>query len=438
MLRPTDTSPNGTANEGHHTYEGADKIIQKLSPDMAEHIFRFISGEEVMRTADIAHILGYLGWKDIMRARVSRKWREAATMTIVPTDFAVRNVRSYNVMKVMTTALPNMQRLSIRNLNAGHKYSDGEDPDLERNVHSGNYTTHDICIISNFRKLRALDISRSPLNGRYRSPLNGRYPVLFNFPLLRRLRISCCENVRFDLDMLSRLPLLKELDWQDLPHCTGNLRSLRALKSSLRRVRVRICPNIRGNFMDLAYFPHLKRLDLDDTFVSGDIRDIGRDDFPALTEGLILPKTVHGGMGCKFHSVSDVPSFMQAIHLLRRRTPSLYKDHQLESSFGWKLSKDSEQWYDSEYDGLQPPFKLECVTEGSRFGWRWKNYDLDDIESDEDEDLYQSCEMNWLDAGPNKQYLQKHLQTEIFTGYNQPPTEDEFCQLLEQREMLDH
>ena len=38
--------------------------------------------------------------------------------------------------------------------------------------------THDINIISNFSKLRILEI--------YRVELNGRYPVLFNFPLLHR------------------------------------------------------------------------------------------------------------------------------------------------------------------------------------------------------------------------------------------------------------
>ena len=86
-------------------------------------------------TDELAHIFGFLPREDILRARLNKKMREAAKKTLVPTDFKVgsvstdfevQDVRSYNVMKVMTTALPNMQRLSISNLNAGHKYSDGE------------------------------------------------------------------------------------------------------------------------------------------------------------------------------------------------------------------------------------------------------------------------------------------------------------------------
>ena len=72
------------------TCQIANNIIQKLDYDMVEHIFRFIGGEKVMRTTDIANILSYLGWADIVRARVSRKWRDAAKMTTVapPSDVA--------------------------------------------------------------------------------------------------------------------------------------------------------------------------------------------------------------------------------------------------------------------------------------------------------------------------------------------------------------
>jgi len=291
-------------------------------------------------------------------------------------------------------------------------------------------TTHDINIISNFRKLRALTISRSPMN--------GRYPVLFNFPLLEELDLRGCGNVRFDLDMLSGLHLLKDLNLKlNGPHCTGDLRSLRVLRDTLEKVNIDSCPNIRGNFMDLADFPHLKDLNLYDTSISGDIRGIGKNDFPAL-ETLKLPKTVNGGVGYKFHSVSDVPSFMQAIYLLIRRTPGLFSDYHLENAFLWELSKDSDQWYDWEYDGLPPPFKLECVRAGSHFGWRWTSYHADDDFDDEDEeDRCQACEVNWLDAGPNSKSIHfadyiDELETEIFRGYTQPPTKDEFRQLLKQ------
>ena len=130
MHPSTDASPDSAANEPRLTYEAANKIIQKLSPDMVENIFKFISGEEVMRTSDIARILSYLRCKEIIHARrVSKKWRDAAKMTVPKSEFVVDSVRSFNAMRVMTTALPNLQRLELSELGRGHKYCCGEDPD---------------------------------------------------------------------------------------------------------------------------------------------------------------------------------------------------------------------------------------------------------------------------------------------------------------------
>jgi hypothetical protein len=44
-----------------------------------------------------------------------------------------------------------------------NKYIDGEDPDEERIAMTSNYTTHDIGIISNFSKLRRLEIDTAEL-----------------------------------------------------------------------------------------------------------------------------------------------------------------------------------------------------------------------------------------------------------------------------------
>ena len=54
----------------------------------------------------------------------------------------------YNAMRVMITALPNLQKLTIANFGHRHKYFDGEDPDEEEAARTANYTTHDINIIS--------------------------------------------------------------------------------------------------------------------------------------------------------------------------------------------------------------------------------------------------------------------------------------------------
>jgi hypothetical protein len=109
-------------------------------------------------------------------------------------------------MRVMTSVIvtPNLQQIELKHLRYGHKYNEGEDPHDERTAATANWTAHDIEIISNFRKLRILEISRAGLN--------GRYPFLFNsFPLLQILDIQHCNDLKWDLGMLAAFPLLKEL-----------------------------------------------------------------------------------------------------------------------------------------------------------------------------------------------------------------------------------
>ena len=78
---------------------------------------------------------------------------------------------------------------------------------------------------------------------------------------------------------------------------TGDIRSLRVLKDRLEKVIIHCCPNVEGNLMDLADFPHLEQLDLHKTAVTGDIRDIGCNDFSQM-EYLDLPKSVNGATLC--------------------------------------------------------------------------------------------------------------------------------------------
>jgi len=176
------------------------------------------------------------------------------------TEFVVHSVRSYNAMRAMTTALPNLQQIKLNNR---PRYVDGEDPD----EHHAARTAHDIDSISNFRKLRILKLSCAQLN--------GRYPVLFTFPLLQKLTIQYCNFLKWDLEMLAGMPVLKELKCHYNSCLTGNISSLRVLKNTLEKVIISFCFYVEGNFMDLADFPHLKELNLNDTTaVRGDIRDI--------------------------------------------------------------------------------------------------------------------------------------------------------------------
>jgi hypothetical protein len=370
----------------------------------------------------------------IMRLRrVCSKWKDAAKKTIVPpSDFAVHNLDEYNAMRIMTTALPNLQQLTIwglddRRRTTQYKFNDGEDRDERRAAETSNWTrkynTHDIDIISNFTKLRFLNIQEAHLN--------GRYPVLFNFPLLQKLSIMDCRYLKWDLEVLDGLPMLRYLYCYRNQSMSGSLNSLRVLKDTLEMMDICNCPSVGGNFMDLADFPHMKELNLRSTSVTGDIRDMRENDFQAL-ESLSLPEGVHGGFCYKIQHISDVPSLMQAIHILLQRSPTLFeKNNFLSRAFLWSLAEDSHDWYAWEGRAREsPPFDLKFIQAGSRRGWSWCSEGND-----------HSCEINWLDPEPNSAsgdyeayieelpYIERFI--DFYRGYHQPPTEEEYRRLCE-------
>mmetsp|Transcript_5764 Transcript_5764/g.8514 ORF Transcript_5764/g.8514 Transcript_5764/m.8514 type:complete len:409 (+) Transcript_5764:185-1411(+) len=370
----------------------------------------------------IAIIFGCFPPEDTMRMRcVCKKWRDAAKTTIVPmTDFGVNSVVNYRAMATMTTALPNLMQLSIGGPGLFHKYIDGEDPDEELAAETATYTPLDIDVISNFRKLRRLNI-----HGGY--GLNGRYPTLFNFPLLEKLRISLCCNFKWELEMLSGFPLLRELNVKYNRFLRGDIGSLNVLKHTLEKVKIFDCNNVKGDFMDLADCPRLTVLNLDHTSVTGDVRDIGENDFLHL-EYIVLPKTVIGGWDYQFQLISEVPSVMNAIYLWMRRN----RDRELFSDWRWYLSRDSPDWYDGYHDLNCPdhPFTVDLVQARSRLGWQWRNEDGD------------FCEINWLDPEPDRicdadtsstRSLQS-IQEEIgfYKGHYHPPTAEEYNRLCDE------
>ena len=367
---------------------------------------------------EVAHALSFLSLGEIMPLRsVNMTWKDAAKKTIVPpTNFIVNSVKRCNAMSVMARVLPNLQQVTLRGLRCdGIKYSDGEDPD-EALASEFRNAVCNIEIMSNFRKLRVLEIDAG---------LNGRYPFLFNFPLLQKLSISHCYYLKWDLDMLAGLPMLKDLECSYNPRLTSNIRSLRALKDTLELVQIIYCENVEGNFMDLADFPHLNMLNLLYTTVTGDIRDIGKNDFPSL-EQLELPKGVYGGHCYEFQRISDGPELMRAVYLFNKQRPFLLDME------GWyvKLSDDSPDWYESVHeDEDTPPFFVCFVEAGPRVGYRWETL-CDD-----------PCEVNWLDPEPEigssgyEDYVADYhriRKADFYRGYYDPPSEEEYNLLHEE------
>ena len=320
-------------------------------------------------------------------------------------------------MNVMATALPNLPKIILGdNLESAIKYVDGEDPDEELAARTANATAHDIGIIANFTKLRELEIF---------AELNGRYPCFFNFPHLQKLNIGGFDiRVKFDLEMLAGLPVLKELKLDYNKYLTGNLNSLRMLKNTLETVTIDNCPLVMGNFMDLADFPHLKELNILGTAVIGDIWDISEQDFKSL-KLLTLPKGVNGGSEQEFQRISDAQDVARIPYLFQKQRPEIVlKDWYAE------LSEDSPDRYESldDIDEDFAPIYIAFVRAGNRLGYQWGT-DLD------------PCEVNWLDPEPDREssdygkYMEELQEIEgqinYFKGFHQPPTREEFERILE-------
>jgi hypothetical protein len=433
---------------GHH----------RCTYDEAAVVGDFLARIESLGVDELANIFGFLLPRDIMNARVNRKMREAAKITIVPPTYelVVNSAGNCNAMRVMATALPNLPKITLGYLGDEHKYVDGEGPDEEWAARTVGYTAHDIEFISNFTKLRELKIECG--GG---TLLNGRYPCFFNFPHLQIFSIGYLDiHIQFDLEMLGGLPSLKELKCAYIDRLTGNLDSLRALKDTLENVaidscpnvegninslrvlkntletvKIELCPHVMGNFMDLADFPHLEVLHLHDTAVTGDIRDIGENNFPSLKD-LTLPKGVYGGMGRAFHRISDAQDVIRIPYLFQKQRPEVVLKY-------WhaELSRNSPDMYDSLDDidiDLYAPIYISLVRAGNRVGYRW------------DTEAQEPCEVNWLDPEPDREStdyakymeeLQKiEGQVNYFKGFHQPPTQEEFERILEriqEDEMID-
>ncbi len=404
----------------------------------------------------LPNIFGFLHYDEIMSLRcVCKKWKEAAKNTLVPLESVIRGPASnsvligndypvgedyrsgYNKLRVLTTALPQLQEIRLGKLGHHVKYSDGDDPDEEEAAITADWTSHDIEIISSFSKLRILEMYHlGPIEGD--TLLNGRYPTLFNsFPLLQELHIIECGNLKWDLDMLAGMPLLRVLVCCASWEMTGNIRSLRVLKDTLETVHINDCNKVAGSIMELSDFPNLKVIDLLDTAVTGDIRDIREHDFKAVKE-FDLPKTVYGGLGYELQRISDGHDLAKAfIFFKKQRPPSVFR-------IDWHatLSRESPDWYESEpFFDFSAPLSIRLVRKGSRYGYCWSGSGR----------FSRSCDVIWVDPEPDQEscdyaeyieelqeYDRRRDRLSFYKGFKQPPTEEEYRTLCEEyRETYD-
>ncbi len=98
------------------------------------------------------------------------------------------------------------------------------------------------------------------------------------------------------------------------------------------------------------------------------------------------------------------------------------------------LSKDSPDWYEAVGEDVDwPPLKICFVQAGSRLGYQWVGkYPWN-----------APCEVNWLDPEPETgssdygKYIEKleqiNSKVNVFRGFHQPPTEEEYRECIFRR-----
>ncbi len=180
--------------------------------------------------------------------------------------------------------------------------------------------------------------------------------------------------------------------------------------------------------MDLADFPHLTELDLDETAVTGDIRDIGKNDFSSLEyESLILPKGVYCGRGYEFERISDAPQLVRTIYDVNTQLQGKLKLRG--RTWFLKLSDDSPDWYPSRaIFNDTPPFYVHLLSPWDR-GYRWETANNN------------PCLMNWLNPEDTEHNDYSRYDREImnesvklYDGFYRPPTRRQYNRLREVEE----
>ncbi|KAL3934211.1 MAG: hypothetical protein SGBAC_010023 [Bacillariaceae sp.] len=214
--------------------------------------------------------------------------------------------------------------------------------------------------------------------------------------------------------MVAQFPNLKVLRARQNQQLTGNIESLQVIGSTLEEICLAKSPKVEGSIKSLAKFPRLKKVILCRTKITGNIRDIGEDDFVALAS-VSFPAGVYGGE--IIHRIEDAPDIMHLWHRLKRRNLGVL-GHTRRT-----LASTSPQVYGfGGHASRHPPFHVEFVRAATRSGWRWTN-----------RAPYGACEPNWLDPEPDPtdpQYEEYLNQVEglakdvsFYQGFHTPPTQ---------------
>lgn len=331
---------------------------------------------------ELARALSFLGWKEVMRSRACRKFKQAAALAFRGEGGVICEIkthRDYQSLHMLARTFPELSTLHIQGswiLSDMLHFPDGDDPvALQDPEVTGGTTPLDFNVLSAFSNLQHLWLCEITAN--------GRYPRLLSMLTgLKSLLLMHTNNLKLELSEIRRnCPLLEELMIHHDPDnlcVTGEIGILSEMQN-LESLVICGCPRVTGDAMQLAG-SSLVYLSLLQTGVTLNFNfdSIGRGDFSELTS-LRVP-------GCL--TVTNAEEAISAVATVCRLEK---RGIQLEGR-SISLSQDSADRYPTYRHYCTPPDDIEVVRAGPRKGWRWCGIFYIERLS--------SCEINWLDPEP--------------------------------------
>jgi len=366
-------------------------------------------------------------WPSKLRPLFCREWSK------VTRTFPISSAEHYSALAFCPDALLRKIYL-LRFEDQRYLHGQGSNVNLQEGGGEDEADGLDPRYISRFSLLEHLHIEGAQME--------GSYPFIFNsFGHLRTLTMKSVR-IKFNLDMLSSIPLLEEIEFSNCDELKGTLSSLDALKRTLQRIHIVGCKHVTGDFMALSDFPKLEWLILSgSSSVSGDVRNLRVDHFLNLSD-ISLPSSVYGAR--IIENIADAYEIMESLSSLLRRQPSLFQGHR------WLLSENSPDFYPSIPD-YAAPFTVEFVTEGNRLGWRWSSGGKGAMAYPPFEGGFWivHCETNWIhypdsnnDDEPFSSIVDccsSHLRYgEVgaplvpFKGFYEPPSEEQYRNAIQE------
>ena len=350
---------------------------------------------------------------------VASSWREAVAETPVEEQI---HVKGQNMLQSLGKYLPQLKSLKLDQTS----YYQGSELVLNE----------DSLLLHRFRDVhhfQCLHTTPSPLQS---YPLND---LMKQWQNIQFLNLHGNEDLEWNLSDLSALKQLRDLRCINNRLLQGNTNDLLSRRDrhgntshssffyALEIFDVSGCTQVTGRLSDFAKLPKLQWLGINRTLIKGDLRyDVQPGDFASLQGMGLCSHAVYGAS--QISSIQDAPAVMKArLQIMKQSTwdsPIYPLMLHLSPESPDYHERIEQRLYTSERD---PPFSIEAVVAGKRWGWRWSNY------------LGGFCDVQWVDPEPiadeYQEYLQQmvnlHSDLSIFSGFVDPPTPEEYHELCQ-------